>query len=82
MIKIFEYPLQVAAQQAVAMPQGAKILGVQLLGVIPILSVEADDEQKLGKKTIYAFQAGAKPDGASKPIGTIQVKNAIYYMYC
>lgn len=73
-MKIFKYPVVVTDHQVVRMPEGAKILCVQMQGASPCVWAMVDEQQASENRDVYIFGTGHPlPDIPLTYIGTFQI---------
>lgn len=87
MTTIWKYPLNITDQQTISLPQGAKILSVQLQGLVSSqlhLWAEVDTEQIFEGRVIEIFGTGNPiTPGRRRYIDTVQMHGGalVWHIY-
>lgn len=79
---IWKYPFKVADALVVRMPKGARILSVQMQGVLPCLWALVDEDAKREGRLFRVFGTGNPfdaEDGAY--IGTFQERGLVWHLF-
>lgn len=76
-MRIFKYELD----SRVLMPEGAKILAVQVYHNRPILLALADPDKPLVPKMFRVVYTGQKPNRGDNYIGTFDLFNTVHHVF-
>lgn len=81
--RIFKYHIEVVDRQTIAMPQGARILCVQIQTGMPCLWAMVDDEAPLAARDIHIRGTGHDCAGAEAfaYIGTFQMPGLVFHVF-
>ena len=82
--KIFKYQLETTDVQRIEMPQGAKILTIQMQNRVPCLCALVEPNATVTKRTFEIFGTGHNvPDNVLREyVGTYQLKNSQLVFHC
>lgn len=82
---IWKFPIDITDQQSVEMPDGARILTVQVQGGEVCLWAEVDSTAPKMRRTVYVFGTGhpLSPDLSADYVGTIQIRGGalVFHVY-
>jgi len=82
---IYKYELINTPVQTIQMPEGSKILTVQLQGKTPVLWALIDTKKKNKRKTIELYHTGSEIRGGAAImrdyIGTFQTRESVFHVF-
>lgn len=78
---IYKYELDIADEQFVKMPLGARILTVQVQGDAICMWVEVHPDAPIGERIIACYGTGHSMASWSTHIGTVQTGAFVWHFY-
>ena len=81
MRSIWKYPLKVTSAQDIEMPDGARILSVQMQGEQPCLWAEVDPNQVRERRKFFVAATGGPAPERAQYLGTFQNGAFVGHVY-